>query len=325
MRRRRKPNCRRNRLTEKRIGDAVHVRVRDPGVFAKAILDLLRRDVFAAADDQIFDAAGDPEAAVRVDARLVARAEPPLGVDGRVRGVCVVVVTPHHVIPTSAELAALAGRPFASGFGVDDLRFDFGKQDSHGLRTLLDRGGPWRHRDDGRRLGQAVGDRDFREVHVLHDAPHQRLGTERAGHDTGAQRRQIVLREVRALELGDEHRRNAVERRAALGVHHLEHALRIERLHHAQAGTVREGAHDADDAAEAVEQRHAQAQPIGWGVIEHFSAREAVIQDVSARQHHALREAGRAGRVLHVDDGIEPHRAAEGIESRFGHTRCLTA
>ena len=76
----------------------------------------------------------------------------------------------------------------------------------------------------GRRLGEAVGDRHLRQVHLVDHLAHQRLGTERAGHDAGAQRGEIEALELRILELGEEHRRHAVERRAALALDRLEHA-----------------------------------------------------------------------------------------------------
>ena len=51
----------------------------------------------------------------------------------------------------------------------------------------------------------------------------------RTGHDPGAQRRAVEIAEVRQRELGDEHRGNAVERRAALLLHRLERQDGIER------------------------------------------------------------------------------------------------
>ena len=60
-----------------------------------------------------------------------------------------------------------------------------------------DRGIPRCHRDARRRFRQPVGNRDLRQVHLGHHAAHQRLGTERAGHDAGAQRGQIEARKLR--------------------------------------------------------------------------------------------------------------------------------
>src|SRR5262245_54819215 len=103
----------------------------------KTILDLFRRDVLAAADDQVLDAAGDSEVAVGVDAGFVAGAKPAIRVDRRTRRLRVVVVALHHVISARAKLAALAGRADVPGFRIDDPGFDFGKKNTHRLRALL--------------------------------------------------------------------------------------------------------------------------------------------------------------------------------------------
>ena len=46
----------------------------------------------------------------------------------------------------------------------------------------------------------------------------------------GPQARQVELAEARVVELGDEHRRHAVQRGAALVGHRLERRERVERL-----------------------------------------------------------------------------------------------
>lgn len=54
------------------VGDADHADVGDGRARQEAVLDFQRVDVLAAADDQIFDAAGDPDVAVRVHLCFVA-------------------------------------------------------------------------------------------------------------------------------------------------------------------------------------------------------------------------------------------------------------
>ena len=90
-------------------------------------------------------------------------------------------------------------------------------------------------------------------MHVGHHAAHQRLGTERSCHDASPQRRQVVPIEVGTLQLRDEHGRNAVQGRAALGVDQLEDAPRIERLDDANGRAVGESSKNAYDAPEAME------------------------------------------------------------------------
>ena len=78
---------------------------------------------------------------------------------------------------------------------------------------------------------------------------------------------QVELAEARMVELGDEHRRHAVERRAALGLDRLEHRERVERLAgHDHAGAVRGAGQVAQDHAEAVIERHRDADAVALGV-----------------------------------------------------------
>ena len=156
-------------------------------------------------------------------------------------------------------------------------------------------------------------------MHLGHHAPHQRLGTQGPGHDAGAQGRQVVVCKIRALELGDEHRRHAVERGAALAVHRLENLLRVERDHRTQAGAVGERAEHADHAAEAMKQRHAEAQAIGGRVAEHPAERFAVVDDVAAGEHDALGKTGRSRRVLHVDHVVDADRRFAFIQRGLSH------
>ena len=126
------------------------------------------------------------------------------------------------------------------------------------------------------------------------------------------------------LELGEEHRRHAVERRALLAIDDLEHAGGVEELERAQARAVRVGGEHAEHAAEAVKQRHAQAQPIRRRVAKAFADPVAVVDDVPAREHDALGKARRAGRVLHVDHVVHADRGLASSSAASG-TRSASA
>ena len=108
------------------------------------------------------------------------------------------------------------------------------------------------------------------------------------------------------VELGDEHRGHAVERRAPLGLEGGQGPVGAERRprrDHARAvGGAREV---ADDHAEAVVERHRDAHAVLFRVAEDLAAEEAVVQDVVVRQGRALRGAGGARGVLDVDGVVE--------------------
>ena len=102
-------------------------------------------------------------------------------------------------------------------------------------------------------------------------------------------------------ELGDEHRGDAVDGRRPLLLDGREHDDGIEGLHADDRGPVREHRKHAQHDAEAVEVRHRQADAIGRGELLPLADVVAVVEDVAAREHDALGEAGGPRGVLHVD------------------------
>ena len=61
----------------------------------------------------------------------------------------------------------------------------------------------------------------------------------------------------------------------------------------------------AEHHPEAVVERHRDADPVGFRVAAALTDEEPVVQDVVVRERRALREAGRAARVLDVDRVVE--------------------
>ncbi len=141
MRARLQPDGRRHHLAEKVIRQPVDVRIGDGRMFAQAVLDFLRRDVLAAADDQVLDAPRDADVAVGVDAGLVAAVQPAVRIDRLRRRLGVVVVALHHVVAAAAQLAALAGGALRAGRGIDDLHLELGQDDANRLAAEIEPGG----------------------------------------------------------------------------------------------------------------------------------------------------------------------------------------
>jgi hypothetical protein len=124
----------------------------------------------------------------------------------------------------------------------------------------------------------------------------------RAGHDPRAQRGDVVAGEVGVVQLGDEHRRHAVERGAAFRGHRLERRAGVERRggdDHARA--VGDRAEVAHHHAEAVVEGHGDADAVGLRVAAALADEVAVVEDVAMAERRALRRAGRAAGVLDVD------------------------
>src|SRR5437016_3382295 len=101
------------------------------------------------------------------------------------------------------------------------------------------------------------------------------------------------------LELGDEHRRHAVDRRAALLLNRAEGRLGVERLgRNDDRATVSERTEVAHHTAEAVIERYRHQDAIVLGITERLADEEAVVEDVVVRKSCAFRRTGRARGVL---------------------------
>ncbi len=184
--------------------------------------------------------------------------------------------------------------------------------------ALADRVVGARHVVHGAGLGLAVGDQDLRHVHLRQHAVHDLDRAGGARHDAGAKRREIEFGEARMIELGDEHRRHAVQRRAALGGHGFERGERIEGIrgeHRGRAvGDAREAAHHH---AEAMIQRYRDAQPVALGQAHAGAHDPAVVQDVEVRQRGALGIAGGAAGELDVDRVAGAQLCGHAVDARY--------
>ena len=124
-------------------------------------------------------------------------------------------------------------------------------------------------------------------------------------------------REVRVIELGDEHRGHAVERGAPLLLHRGHGRQRLEGLardHH--AGAVGGAGEVAEHHPEAVVEGHRDADAVLLGVVERLADEEAVVEDVVVGERRPLGEAGRARGVLNVDGVVELQRRLEVVQGR---------
>ena len=181
----------------------------------------------------------------------------------------VVPVAEHDAVAAGALLARRAARDDRAVAGSTILISTCGCGRPTVSTRLLERVVRRRLRRDRRGLGHAADDGHLAHVHPRLHLLHHSTGHGRAGHDAGAQRRQIELGEPRVAELGDEHRRHAVERRAALGLHGLEHRERVERFRrHDDARAAAGAAEVAEHHAEAVVERHRHADAVALGVAQ---------------------------------------------------------
>ena len=130
-------------------------------------------------------------------------------------------------------------------------------------------------------------------------------GTRRARHDARPQGAEVEAAEERMIQHRNIHRRHAVGGRALLALDRGHHLHRVELLEEHHRRAVVHAAHDAQHAAEAVEERHRYADTVAAREVLACADPEAVVRDVAVGKHHALREARRSARVLHVDDVVD--------------------
>src|SRR6185503_11506140 len=142
------------------VRHAEHLHVLDLRVAIQELLDLARRDVFAAADDQVLHAADDIAVAGCIERRQIAGVHPTLRVDGLPGLVFVVPVAVHHAVAARQQLAPLTERRDAA-FRVDDLHFEMRMNGAYGRNALLQRIVTVALEADRARFRHAVADRDF--------------------------------------------------------------------------------------------------------------------------------------------------------------------
>ena len=229
--------------------------------------------------------------------------EPAVLVDGLGGLLGHVVVALHDVVAAAAEFARGVWGDDGAGFGVDDLDFDEGLSLSDGFGASLEGGFVGvGHGEDGRGLGESVGDGDFAHAHLLDAGLDDIDGADGAGDDAGAEAGEVEHAEHGVVQLGDVHGGHAVDGGRLRVLDGGQHDERVEVLDHDGGGAVAEDGHDAQHTAEAVEQRHRQAHAVRVRELLALADVVAVVEDVAVGEHDALGEASRAGRVLHIDD-----------------------
>ena len=119
-------------------GAADNSDIANAGHRTEEVLDLLGRNILAAADDKVFKTARDEIVTFLVHAPDIAGVEPAVGVD-TFRGLFGHIVIALHVVKTAAaDFAIFADRSDFARFGVDDGDLDTGKRLTDRLTLTLD-------------------------------------------------------------------------------------------------------------------------------------------------------------------------------------------
>ncbi|OAV75112.1 hypothetical protein Barb7_01313 [Bacteroidales bacterium Barb7] len=288
-------------------GDGGNLYVLHAFKVVEKLLYLAGIDVFASAYNHVFDATRDAIVACLVLDAQVAAVQPAVGVDNLGGGLRVFVVAFHGKVAATAHFALCADGTFPARFGVDDGYFRAGIFLSHRRATFFKTLGEGAVRHAGRGLRQSVHARDAGDVHLLGHAAHQLNRAEGACHNPRPQGSQVEQVKHRMIQFGNKHGRHAVQSRTPFLVHGSEHHQRVEAFNHHLRTAVRQHIHACQRHAEAMKERHAATQFVVRRKAHALAGEKAVVGNIMMRQHDSLREAGRAGSILHIDDVAAVH------------------
>ncbi len=144
-------------------------------------------------------------------------------------------------------------------------------------------------------------------MHLLNDLAHTMDGARRAAHNASAKRAQVELIEKRMVQHRDIHRRHAIDGGALLFFNRVKYLHGVKAFHEDHSHALIYRAHNPKDATKAVEKRHRNAKTVLNGEVLGERNPKAVIGNIAVSQLHALREACRATRILHIHNIIDIH------------------
>ncbi len=274
--------------------------LRHAGMLDQDLVDLQRRDVDAAADDQVLGAAGDADEALRIlDAEIA-------GLDAlaveRIDRAVVVEIADRHLRPADRDLALDAGRAFlALRIGDHQLLMQRRKPDrAHLLGVVAVAADP-----AGLRHAVHLQQRDA--VHLLELRPLLRgQRRRRAAHQP---ERRDVLRGVadRLVEQHVQHGRHAGRERDAVLLDPFEEAAVREALGHVHGQALLQERHQRQHLRRVPAERAVFQRAVVFGEAQKFQRVEAV---------HPV------GGVV-VDHDLRPRRGARGAEDAGGVVRVV--
>ena len=293
----------RNGLAEPRMRLREDDCVRNGVVTEQRLLHLSRRDLLAAAVDDLLEASAQEEIAVVVEIALVSRAEPAVGEGLPVR-VRVSLVAREDVRPAYGNLADLAGRE-KHAFVVEhcDLR-PCGAPDRAPLALVR------RQRVHGhlvRGLGHSVRLEHGRVEEVFERVAHERRQRGRGGADEPELSR-ARARRPGALQDGHVHRGNGRVPGRTAGLEPRHEPERVESRCADDGRAGRDGRQHGRDEAVDVEERHDRKAAVLRGELECSGNGAGRRAEVPFRQRDELRTRGRA-RGVEEQSRLRPVRA----------------
>lgn len=233
-------------------------------------------------DDDVFETSGNGAVAVMIENSFIARVQPQhprrISHHGLIRLLRVVPIPGLQLVSCDAQLPPGTDRHNVA-VAIHDLGMSVGHQGAHGRQ-------PPAHRVVGegvearrRRLGQTVAAGELGHAEPLHQELHQIAWHGCSGDDAGAELVAVEVGRELGLEEGIKHGGDAVDGRAGLLRDGLQSGRDVEDLCWIDnLPAVGDDGEEAEDEAEAVEQRRGAAQDV-VGCESHPVADESRIVD----------------------------------------------
>ena len=280
--------------------------------------DLCRIRIETADDEHVTEAIGDAEVAQCVDPTDVARVEPAAGIDRLGRGLGIIQVAGHQVVPAHHDFACGSDR-LLDAMLVDDAQLDPADHATGRLGDQLDRVARPAHGHDTGRLGDAVRGDHVGEAELAHHSFHEHRRYRRRAGDRQSERAEVELAAPRVRQQRLVDGRWTGQHRDLLGLdarhhlHRIEHRLREHGRAHGEAGehaglVPRDVKERADDAVPVALYQPDVLDPLASGPTQSVVA-----------QHRSFGCTGSARGELHVADVVGVHvdhvtARAHGIE-----------
>jgi hypothetical protein len=207
--------------------------------------------------------------------------------------------------PSSSIVARSPVRIQDLTVSIDNLDFKVGLYPSHRRNAQFERIVTTALKAHGTGFSHPIGDGYFAHVHGRSDFLHDLDGARSSRHDPPPKGAEIETRELRVIQLGNEHRRDPVEDVATFCLNGLQRPERIKGLgwidHRCCMGHTTEVSHHH---AKTMIQRHRNAHARTGLDPGRLSHKEGVVDQIMMRERGALRQSGGAAGELDVDGVI---------------------
>src|SRR5581483_2601893 len=201
-------------LTVLLVRNSEDLDISDGRMTKQILLDFAREEILSAPNDHILDSPNDLQIARVVEYPEVSGMHPT--VFDSVRGLFgFIPVSQHNRVATHADLPMFVALYDGATF-IDDFHLDVGMhaadRGNASFQAIVYAG----LKRDRTGLRHAVRNRYFGQAHVVYQAYQHLDRSRRTGNDSGSKAGKVALLERRVIHFRDEHRRNAIQRRATL-------------------------------------------------------------------------------------------------------------